>query len=66
MQQCGGDANRKVAGVHLVRFSTLQNVMEDTDKVFQEGFVRPRKLICHPGSKMEKGHFKKGEQTKSP
>lgn len=63
MQQCGGDTNRKVVGVHLVGICTLQDVMKDADKMFQEGFVRPWKLIRHPGSKMEKCRFIKGEQT---
>lgn len=63
VQQGGGDTDRKVVGVHLVRVSTLQDVMKDANKMFQEGFIRPRKLVCYPGSKMEKGCFKKGEQT---
>lgn len=63
VQQRGGDTNCKVVGVHLVRVSTLQDVMKDADKVLQEGFIRPRKLVRYPGSKMEKGLFKKGEQT---
>lgn len=64
VQQCGGDANRKVAGVHLVRVSALQDVMKDADQMFQKSFIRPRKLVRYPGSKNGEGPLqKKGEQT---
>lgn len=55
VQQRGGDTDRKVVGIHLVCVSTLQDVVKHTDKMLQEDFVRPRKLVCYPGSKMEKG-----------
>lgn len=59
VQQCGGDTDRKVVGIHLVRVSTLQDVVQDTDKMLQEDFVWPRKLVCYPGSEMEKGRILK-------
>lgn len=61
VQQCGGDANRKVAGVHLVLVSALQDVMKDADQMFQKGFIRPRKLVRYPGSKNGEGPLQKKE-----
>lgn len=61
VQQCGGDANRKVVGVHLVLVSALQDVMKDADQMFQKGFIRPRKLVRYPGSKNGEGLLQKKE-----
>lgn len=55
VQQRGGDTDRKVVGIHLVRVSTLQDVVKHTGEMLQEDFVGPRKLVCYPGSKIEKG-----------
>lgn len=66
VQQRWGDTNCKVVGVHLVCVSTLQDVMKDANKVFQEGFIRPWKLVRYPGSKMEKGRFEKGGTDRRP
>lgn len=57
VQQRGGDTDRKVVGIHLVRVSTLQDVVKHTGEMLQEDFVGPRKLVCYPGSKMEKGRI---------
>lgn len=58
VQQCGGNTDGKVVGIHLVCVSTLQDVMKDTHKMLQEDSIRPRKLVCYPGSKIEKAAFK--------
>lgn len=66
VQQRGGDADRKVVGIHLVCVSALQDVVKHTGEMLQEDFVGPRKLVCDPGSKNGEGPCLKRRTKSNP